>query len=132
MRPFNGMRPESIRRVPCQGIRSWSDLDPYSENLLRIGLYTPVPYLPDWVPTDHAAELAWASKRAEKLNFRVKYDGADLRRPIAFCDPDSSFVSPFRVRGKEVSARATSLCSTGSLGPRTERRANPNSRSECR
>ncbi len=86
-----GLKPKTVRRI-LGALSSWDELDLYSQTRLRIGLNVPVCYLPDWYPSQYEAELQPLTTRAEKLGFRVIYDGTDLLKPTILTDPDGQSV----------------------------------------
>jgi Histidine kinase-, DNA gyrase B-, and HSP90-like ATPase len=78
-----GLAPNSIQKKLEHGaLKSWSDLDPYSETMLRVGLNVPVKYHDSWLPEDLQPEVSDLEREVAELGFTVYYDGPELRKPI--------------------------------------------------
>lgn len=104
-----GKNHESICEIlKTKKIRSWSDFDTYSKNMLEIGLNTPVRYHDNWLPEKMAKKLKNITSEVENLNFKVFFDGTEIRKPIVFApkkDVNKSFIEEFKFEGKHVSAK---------------------------
>src|SRR5262249_40036157 len=83
-----GMSPKTIeKRIGGGSLDSWSDLDPYSETMLRVALNVPVRYHDHWLPTNLQSRVADLEHEVEGLQFSVRYDGSELRKPIVLVPP---------------------------------------------
>lgn len=99
-------------------LTTWSDLDPYSETMLRVGLNVPVKYHDAWMPAGLRARVADFEREVAALDFSVFYDGTDLRKPVVFkFDHGDAFVRLFNFKGAAVSARGYFYVQHGVLKP---------------
>src|ERR1700732_1557769 len=115
-----GKSAESVEQdLALLPITDWTDFDPYSETMLRIGLNVPVAYHDHWLPPPLQNQAAAITNEVRRLRFRVSYDGSDLRKPIVF-NPEQgqrSFFYRFSFTGKEVSAHGYFYAQHGTLRP---------------
>ncbi len=91
--------------------------DFYSKTMLEIALNIPIPYLDNW----HAGivkekYIQKVSKLAEE-NFCVKYDGAELRKPILFSGNEKCISGEFSFEGDRVSAEGYFYATHGKMKP---------------
>lgn len=105
------------KRLLDPGLRSWEDFDFYSRTMLEVALNVPVAYADDWATSKHAAELVTFTRQAKSLNFRVVFDGTELRKPTIFSPSDKSFVKTFEYKGKDVSFKSYFFVQHGVLKP---------------
>jgi hypothetical protein len=113
-----GLKAESVRDVLCKfPFRSWQDLDAYSDTMLRVGLYTPVRYAPNWMPQPLRRKVRQFEEAAERLDFSVSYDGTDVRRPIVFCPDGRVLLETFKFQGDSLSATGYFYVEHGALTP---------------
>jgi Histidine kinase-, DNA gyrase B-, and HSP90-like ATPase len=114
-----GLTPQSMANILAQPwLRSWSDLDPYSENMLRVGLNVPIKYHTHWLPSVLQRRVKDLERRVANLNFSVNYDGSDLRKPIVLrAKGKKAVLERFRFKGKRVSAEGYFFAQHGALRP---------------
>ena len=115
-----GKAPASIAAVLADPkLRSWTDLDAYSQTMLRIGLNVPVGYAPEWAPKEVlSAGLGQFSAEAESLRLTVKYDGTEVRKPIILRPRDKrTLVRVFGHAGEYVAARGYFFAQHGRIQP---------------
>lgn len=115
-----GKSPESIADALADPkLRSWTDLDSYSQTLLRIGLNVPVAYAPAWAPEAVLADgLEQFSAEANTLNLTLKYDGTDVRKPIVLRPGKKrTLTRAFEHRGDRVAARGYFYAQHGRIQP---------------
>lgn len=112
-----GLNQASIRKK-LAGIKTWGDLDFYSQTMLKVALNVPVRYVDGWCPSDVVPAVRPFVKRTEALNFRVNYDGTDLRKPIVLSDGTSSHVlRAFSLRGEHIAASGYLYATHGTIEP---------------
>lgn len=88
-------------------IRSWSEFDTYSKNMLEIGLNVPVRYHDEWLPAGMRKKVSSIVSEVENLNFKVFFDGTEIRKPIVFSPKEKnekSLIEKFEFEGTHVSA----------------------------
>lgn len=107
-RSVYGAKPESVRRI-LEPLRDWGDLDVYSQTMLRVGLNVPVRYLPNWYKGNGTTVVKRLTREVEKLDFRVTYDGSDLRKPVVLRAPPRNHLL------REVSFTGDHVAATGYL-----------------
>ena len=115
-----GKSPESIADALADPkLRSWTDLDSYSQTLLRIGLNVPVAYAPAWAPEAVLADgLEQFSAKANTLKLTLKYDGTNVRKPIVLRPGDKrTLTRTFEHRGDRVAARGYFYAQHGRIQP---------------
>lgn len=118
-RSLYGLKPTSIRRILADPtLDSWSDLDFYSETMLRVGLNVPVTYLSDWVPSRLHPKTKEFEDGIEHLRFSVEYDGTQLHKPIVL-DPHGGrcLVRTFDLKGDRLNARGYFYAQHGVIKP---------------
>jgi hypothetical protein len=100
-----GRTPRSVYKIlTSERLDSWQELDEYSETLLNVALNVPVRYLPDWMP-DYGRPIVRPFEEAiDSLGFSFKFDGSDVRKPIAFRAAERYLVDQFEYVGKQASA----------------------------
>jgi len=100
-----GRSPRSVYNIlTTERLDSWQELDEYSETLLNVALNVPVRYLPDWMPDGGMPIVRPFEEAADSLGFALKFDGSDVRKPIAFRAAERYLVDKFEFVGKQVSA----------------------------
>jgi hypothetical protein len=116
-----GLSAESISAFLAEGALSdWSDLDPYSETMMRVGLNVPVRYYDSWLPADAKRKVERFARETGALDFVVFYDGTDLHKPIVL-KPEAGkghIIATFSYTGSAVSARGYFYAQHGVIKPR--------------
>jgi hypothetical protein len=78
-----GLDPDSIaKRLGEPGLRTWGDLNLYSQTMLKVGLNVPVRYAPHWLPRNFQRQLAEPEGEVDALRFVLMWDGTDVRKPV--------------------------------------------------
>jgi hypothetical protein len=119
-RSLYGLSPRSIvKQLSRSDLKSWSEFDSYSQNLLRVALNVPVRYYDDWLPSRWSEEVRDIEKEAAQLGFSVYYDGVEIRKPIILRSggDNRSLVSRFVLDGENVSAKGYFFARHGGLRP---------------
>lgn len=118
-RSLYGLSASSVGELLRSGeIRTWKEFDAYSETMLQIGLNVPVRYHEHWVPTKLRNSVSDIAESTAALNFVVRYDGTELRKPIVFPSQSKSFVDRFHFEGQHVSANGYFYVQHGTITPR--------------
>jgi len=118
-----GLSTESVRSVLAeQSLPSWTEFDEYSRTQLRVGLNVPVRYHDGWLPKREIRRVTDLENEVAALDFRVAYDGTDLRRPIVLVPPnmggvEACFVRKFEYDGTNVAARGYFYAQHGTIKP---------------
>jgi len=100
-----GLAPESVRQlIASEDMTDWGKLDEYSQMVLQVGLNVPVRYLPRWYPSDHTRVLRPLERDVERLNFSVRTDGSDLRKPVVLAEGEGSLLWPVKIKTDNVGA----------------------------
>jgi Histidine kinase-, DNA gyrase B-, and HSP90-like ATPase len=99
-------------------LRSWTDLDRYSQTYLGVALNVPVPYPQGWMPAPHRRQVQSFTRAAEELDFEVLYDGTQMFKPTVLPEYQSSILRMFEHSGEQVSAKGYFFASHGTLRPR--------------
>jgi hypothetical protein len=101
-----GLSSDSIRvRLRNPDLRTWADLDSYSQNLLKIGVNVPVPYYPDWMPEPLRSDVSDFDENTTRLDFHLEIDGSGIRKPILFpLDERRRLVNRFDFAGQHIAA----------------------------
>lgn len=101
-----GLSAESIKReLTDPKLKSWTEFDAYSRNLLNVGLNVPVEYYQDWIPDPANAELTDFREFTRQLQFSLHFDGSLVLKPVIFsADPEAMFIKRFEFQGHYVSA----------------------------
>lgn len=111
-----GQLPEQAAAVLGR-LDSWSQLDAYSDTVVNVGLNVPVNYLPDWHPPEWSEILGPFQREVRALGFTVRIDGAELRKPILFREPERSLCETFDFVGQAVAARGYFYAQRRTLKP---------------
>lgn len=99
-------------------LNSWKDFDFYSKTMLEVALNVPVEYADGWMPQEHKHCVEEFESNVKKLNFKVFYDGAPLRKPVIYAPGDRKcLVVPFEFKGRHVSAKGYFYAQHGSVKP---------------
>jgi Histidine kinase-, DNA gyrase B-, and HSP90-like ATPase len=113
-----GRKPEYIRDLLVDRVTDWSDLDAYSQTMLRVGMNVPVRYLPKWHGEVKGGGLSKLTREVEGLEFKVLYDGTDLRKPVVLPpSPDGHVLRKFSYDGEHVAAHGYLYAGVGVLRP---------------
>ncbi len=116
-----GLGPESISaRLSKPGLRAWSDLNLYSQTMLKVGLNVPVRYAPDWIPSGLHRRLDELEDEVDELNFGVRWDGTDVRKPIVLGHDQKKMphvLRRFDFKGEHVSAKGYFFAQHGVIEP---------------
>lgn len=116
-RSLYGLGPASIaEELRSPEIGSWSDFDPYSRNLLEVGLNVPVRYHEDWIPSE-AKRIREFTREVAARDFTVVMDGTEVRKPVVFRPGTRHLVVPFDFDGDHVAARGYFYAQHGALKP---------------
>ena len=101
-----GLSPSSTCKLLTQdGFRTWDQFNSYSRNMLEIALNVPVAYHDHWLPPRLRAKVTDIADRASSLDFEVFFDGAELRKPVAFKPSGAAIIDRFAYDGDRVSAK---------------------------
>lgn len=112
-----GAKPASARDI-LEPVRDWGDLDVYSQTMLRVGLNVPVQYLPDWYTGDPNGVVKRLTREVKKLDFRVAYDGSDLRKPVVLpAQSKDHLLREVDISGEHVGATGYLYARHGVLRP---------------
>ncbi len=113
-----GLTADSIRKhLQEKMLRSWSEFDAYSKNMLEIGLNVPVCYHDHWIPKHLNASIKQIESQVKKLEFSLAVDGVDIRKPIVFPQDVKCIIEPFSFKGKNVSAHGYFYAQHGAIHP---------------
>lgn len=118
-RSLYGLSTDSVAAaLKPPSVSTWKDFDTYSETMLQIGLNVPVPYHQSWLPEPLRTNVADVEQAVKLLDFRVLYDGTELRKPIIFSPPKrGSFISRFEFSGNHISAKGYFYAQHGTIKP---------------
>jgi hypothetical protein len=120
VRSLYGMNRDSVHtELSDPKLTSWSEFDDYSQNMLQVALNVPIAYYDDWVPKNCANSTREFAQAAKELNFTLKYDGTELRKPIVLLPPQGKkcIVVPFAYSGENVSASGYFYVQHGGIKP---------------
>ena len=116
-----GLAPDSIAvELARPGLRAWTDLNLYSQTMLKVGLNVPVRYAPDWIPSPLRRRLKHLEHDVDELKFAVRWDGTDVRKPVVLGhDPDKTphVLRRFKFDGEHVSAKGYFFAQHGVIEP---------------
>lgn len=116
-----GLTPEAIaERLGSPGLRTWGDLNLYSQTMLKVGLNVPVKYAPHWMPSALRSRLRRLEKEVDELDFLVRWDGTDVRKPVVLGhDPGKHphVLRRFKFNGEHVKARGYFFAQHGVIEP---------------
>ncbi len=114
-----GRTPQAVVRIlRAPGLRSWSDLDRYSQTYCGVALNVPVRYPPGWIPSGLLGQVKDLVGEVEKLDFTVNYDGTEMFKPTVLPDSDNTLLRRFSFDGTHVSAKGYFFAAHGALRPR--------------
>lgn len=114
-----GLGPDSVAaQLRERSLSTWKQFDSYSETMLKVALNIPVRYNRHWVPKHLEDSVATFARASRNLRFEVKYDGADLEKPVVL-DPggNDAFIKTFAVTGKLVKAKGYLYVQHGAIRP---------------
>src|SRR4029077_16791017 len=60
-----------VKRLSDPNLKSWSDLDSYSQNMLRVALNVPIEYYRNWIPRGHESKVLPFARMTKKLRFSL-------------------------------------------------------------
>ncbi len=103
--------------LKSKSFNTWRDFDRYSDTLLEVALNVPVRYFDNWLPSKLRRQLKDFEDRTNKLDFKVNYDGLELRKPIVFSGGDKAFIRKFSFSGNKVEASGYFYAQHGSIKP---------------
>jgi len=113
-----GLPERSVQQVLMDAnLQSWSIFDAYSKNRLEVALNIPIRYHKLWLPQHLQPQVADIESAVDALDFRVFFDGSELRKPIVFNPDDESLISRFQFEGKQVSALGYFYAQRGAIRP---------------
>jgi hypothetical protein len=107
-------------RLGKPGLRTWGDLNLYSQTMLKVGLNVPVRYAPKWMPANLQKRLSRLEEEVEELEFVVKWDGTDLRKPVVLGRDDAKLphvLRRFTFAGQHVRAQGYLFAQHGIIEP---------------
>lgn len=118
-RSLYGLAPASVlSELSRPALKTWKDFDMYSETMLQIALNVPVAYHQGWLAPNLSRRVRTFQDTAAGLDFRVFYDGSELRKPVIFHPTrGKAFISTFNFKGKRVSAEGYFYAQHGSVTP---------------
>lgn len=95
-----------FKKLHNPSLKSWSEFDAYSKNILEVALNVPVQYHNNWLPSVLRRKVDDIESVARELNFSLHFDGGEVFKPIVF-NPNQkrALVSRFEFEGKHVSAK---------------------------
>lgn len=106
-----------LKKLKDPTIRTWTQFDAYSKNILEIALNVPVRYHGEWIPNNLRPQIKEFEKHVNDLNFTLNIDGSEVRKPIVF-DPDGqALVSRFNYKGNHVSAKGYFFAQASTVRP---------------
>jgi Histidine kinase-, DNA gyrase B-, and HSP90-like ATPase len=112
-----GKNAESVVDL-LRGLKSWSDLDQYSQTFLGVALNVPVRYPKEWVLLPWEKSVRDLTDEVAVLDFNVVYDGTQMLKPTVFPTSDSNLLRRFSHDGEHVSVRGYFFAHHGTLRPR--------------
>jgi hypothetical protein len=113
-----GLPERSVQQVLMDAnLQSWSIFDAYSKNRLEVALNIPIRYHKTWLPQHLLPEVADFEQAVESLNFRVFFDGSELRKPVVFNPDGEALISRFAFEGRQVSAAGYFYAQRGAIRP---------------
>jgi hypothetical protein len=101
-----------------RGLKSWSDLDQYSQTFLGVALNVPVRYPKGWLPRPLEKSVSDLTDEVLALNFTVVYDGTEMLKPTVLPSSESKLLRRFSHDGEHLSARGYFFAHHGALRPR--------------
>jgi hypothetical protein len=122
-RSLYGLTRQRVREILAEtGISSWSEFDEYSRTMLRVALNVPVQYHDEWLSKRDLRRVEDIERSVDSLNFRVEYDGTELRKPIVLLSrgssgPGASLVRRFDYSGDNVAATGYFYAQHGTIKP---------------
>lgn len=113
-----GRKPEHVRDLLESKVKDWGDFDAYSQTMLRVGLNVPVPYLPGWYGKKKSQLLEGLADEVASLQFKVLYDGSDLRKPVVLpTSSKGSALQKIEIDGDHVEAHGYFYATHGVIRP---------------
>lgn len=114
-----GLTPEETVETLAPGrLRSWTELDRYSQVILGVGLNVPVRYAEGWIPGPHRPKVRPLVKRVRDLDFSVWYDGLEVFKPVLLGEPGKrTLLKTLQLRGTHVGATGYMFAQHGTLRP---------------
>lgn len=115
-----GLKESTIRSMLMNPkLKMWEDFDFYSMTMLEIAMNVPVQYHENWHPKlNDNTRLSAINKDVEKNNFRVLYDGSELKKPIVLRNDRNYISETFEFKGELVSAKGYFFATHGTLYPK--------------
>jgi hypothetical protein len=114
-----GRNPGSVvRLLRSSELKSWSDLDRYSQTYLGVALNVPVRYPPGWLSPQHTRQVDDLVREVEELDFNVVYDGTEMLKPTVLPDSPDTLLRRFSCEGAHISAKGYFFAAHGTLRPR--------------
>ncbi len=112
-----GKKPDSARNE-IASLKSFSELDHYSQTRTAVALNVPVPYPDNWAPSQYAGRLEPFTRRAEALDFTVLYDGVRLEKPIVLTENgEDSILRVMEYEGEHIRVHGYLFARHGVLRP---------------
>jgi hypothetical protein len=114
-----GLTADSIvHRLRPPALKSWSELDQYSQTYLGVALNVPVAYPDEWLPRDRLAPVQDLVAEVAALDFSVFYDGTQMLKPTVLPEGGHTILRRFEFDGEHVAARGYFFANHGALRPR--------------
>jgi hypothetical protein len=107
-----------VERLRPPALKSWSELDQYSQTYLGVALNVPIRYPDGWVASEHLPLVDDLVREVASLDFTVSYDGTEMLKPIVFRDYGNTVLRRFEFEGEHVAARGYFFANHGALRPR--------------
>lgn len=102
-----GLNAKSIfKKLHSPSLKSWSEFDAYSKNILEVALNVPVPYHENWLPAALRKKVDDVESTTRDLNFSLYFDGSEILKPTVFNPKQKRvLISRFDFEGENVSAK---------------------------
>ena len=115
-----GLLPETVRnKLLDPRLERWEQFDFYSKTMVEIALNVPVQYHEGWHPSlKKMPYLSKITKDVETRDFKVLYDGSDLKKPIVLRSDRDFITEKFNFEGEHVKATGYFFASHGTICPR--------------
>lgn len=114
-----GRKPDAVvKMLRSPRLKSWSDLDRYSQTYLGVALNVPVRYPPAWMPAACVKQVDDLVDEVSSLDFNVVYDGTEMLKPTVLPDSDETLLRRFSHIGEHVAANGYCFATHGTLRPR--------------
>lgn len=115
-----GLLPETIReKLADDSLKNWEQFDFYTTTMMQIALNVPVKYHNHWHPRlEKTSYLKAINSEVDNANFRILYDGVELRKPIVLREGRNFITEEFKFNGDHGSAKGYFFATHGTISPR--------------